>query len=126
MTEMMGLTPALLVRDLEETLAFYERLGFETTGCHPQTEPNWAEVTRSGVTLQFHTRAPHSTPLAPIFSGTFYIAVADVDELAGEFQDHVEFAWGPEAMDYGLYEFGIRDPNGYYLAFSRPTTRGNP
>jgi hypothetical protein len=25
-------------------------------------------------------------------------------------------------MDYGMREFGIRDPNGYYLAFTEPAT----
>lgn len=27
---------------------------------------------------------------------------------------------GPQAMDYGLLEFGVRDPNRYLLAFSEP------
>lgn len=30
------------------------------------------------------------------------------------------FALGPEVMDYGMREFAIQDPNGYYLAFTEP------
>jgi hypothetical protein len=32
----------------------------------------------------------------------------------------MDFAWGPEVMEYGMREFGVRDPNGYFLAFTEP------
>ena len=48
-------------------------------------------------------------------------ACADsVVALAEEWSGKVEFAWGPEVMEYGMREFGIKDPNGYYLAFTEP------
>lgn len=113
--------PALLVRDMGETLEFYGRLGFRPTGCHPP-DPNssWAEVQRDSVTLQFHTDPPSGTPVAPVFSGTFYLFPASVMDLAEEVRKEVEFAWGPEVMDYGMLEFGVQDPNGYHLAFAEP------
>ena len=115
------LVPALLVRSMGETLRFYERLGFRVIGCHPSEEdPSWAEVQRDDVTLQFHTEPPPGTPPTPVCSGTFYLFPRSVMELAEELRDKVEFAWGPEVMDYGARELGIRDPNGYYLAFSEP------
>jgi hypothetical protein len=40
--------------------------------------------------------------------------------LAEEFRGKIEFARGPEAMEYGMREFGVQDPNGYYLAFTEP------
>jgi len=115
------IVPALLVRDMQETLAFYRTLGFRLTGCHPdQDEPTWAEVGRDHVVFQFHTEPPEGTPAAPVCSGTFYLFPESVAALAEEFRGRVEFAWGPETMDYGMYEFGIRDPNGYWLAFAEP------
>ena len=67
------LVPSLLARDLDETVAFYERLGFARTGSYPQSGPaTWTVVQRDGVTLQFHANAPHGTPTEPICSGTFY------------------------------------------------------
>ena len=115
------LVPALLVRDMGETLEFYRRLGFRRTGCHPaESSPTWAEVERDSVTLQFHTDPPSGTPPTPVCSGTFYLFPASVMELAEEFRGKVEFAWGPEVMDYGMREFGVQDPNGYYLAFTEP------
>jgi len=115
------LVPALLVRDMSETLSFYRKLGFELTGCHPDpATASWAEVQRDGVVFRFHTEPPVGTPPEPICSGTFYIYPESVAALAEELRGKVEFAWGPEVMDYGMHEFGIRDPNGYYLAFTEP------
>ena len=57
---------------------------------------------------------------APICSGTFYLFPDDVDALAEQLAGKVEFAWGPETMDYGLREFGLRDPDGYFIAFAGP------
>lgn len=115
------LVPALLVREMKQTLAFYHGLGFRLTGCHPDAaEPVWAEVQRDSVVLQFHTEPPCGTPPIPTCSGTFYIFPGSVAALAEEFRGKVEFAWGPEVMDYGMREFGIQDPNGYYLAFAEP------
>lgn len=109
--------PSLLVRDMAETLAFYSSLGFHTTGGSDQ----WAEASRDGVSIQFYTEPPDGTPDAPVCSGTFYIWVKNVNALANEFRGKIEFAWGPEVMVYGMNEFGIQDPNGYYIAFTEPT-----
>ena len=53
-------------------------------------------------------------------SGTFYVRARDVTALAEELEEAVPFAWGPEIMEYGMREFAIQDPNGYYLAFTEP------
>jgi catechol 2,3-dioxygenase-like lactoylglutathione lyase family enzyme len=115
------LVPSLLVYDMGETLAFYRKLGFEVTGCDgTETSSTWAEVSRGQITFQFYSEPPHGTPETPICSGTFYVFTNGVDALALEFRDKVEFAWGPETMDYGMKEFAVQDPNGYLIAFSEP------
>jgi hypothetical protein len=55
-----------------------------------------------------------------VCSGTLYFYPRSVLALADELSGRVELAWGPEVMDYGMFEFGVRDPNGYYLAFTEP------
>ena len=72
------------------------------------------------VKLQFHTGPPSGFPPVPVCSGTFYFYPKDVDALADELRRGVEFAWGPQVMKYGMLEFGVQDPNGYYLAFTKP------
>ena len=104
-----------------ETLAFYRELGFELSGCYPDpVNPTWVEVTRDEVILQFHTEPSCGTPSKPICSGTLYFYPESVDALADELRTKVKFSWGPEVMEYGMKEFGVQDPNGYYLAFTEP------
>jgi catechol 2,3-dioxygenase-like lactoylglutathione lyase family enzyme len=120
------LVPALLVKDMPATLAFYAQLGFELTRCHPDhANATWAEVARDGVALQFHSEPPSGTPPEPICSGTFYFFPESVEALASEWRDRVRFEWGPEEMEYGMREFGLQDPNGYYLAFTEPADGGD-
>ncbi len=113
--------PALLVRDMAETLGFYQQLGFELTEWHPyKSEPTWVEVRRDGVVFQFHLPPPVGTLLEPALSGSFYVYPADVRLLAEEWRGQVPFAWGPEVMSYGMREFAVQDPNGYLIAFTEP------
>ena len=116
------IVPSLLVRDMTETLAFYQdKLGFRQTGRYPEDgTPVWAEVTRDGVVLQFYSDPPRGTPATPSLSGTLCFFPDSVAELAEAWRDVVAFQWGPEAMDYGQREFGIKDCNGYVLAFAEP------
>ena len=115
------LVPSLLVNDLEATLAFYHRLGFTRTGVFPNEDaPIWAEVTRDGIVLQFYTDPPRGTPTKPVFSGVLYLYPSDVRALAEELKEVAPFAWGPEVMEYGMREFAIQDPDGYYVAFTEP------
>ena len=115
------LVPSLLVSDLEATLAFYNRLGFTRTGVIlGEDAPTWAEVTRDGIVLQFYTEPPKGTPAKPVFSGVLYLYPSDVRALAEEFKEVAPFAWGPEVMEYGMREFAIQDPDGYYVAFTEP------
>ncbi|MCG8605944.1 hypothetical protein MJD09_13255 [bacterium] len=115
------LVPALLVHDMKETIAFYQVLGFQITGkSADESSPQWAEVMRDSIVIQFHSEPPCGTPETSVCSGTFYLYPDSVTNLAEEFRNKVDFAWGPEVMDYGMREFGIRDPNGYFLAFTEP------
>ncbi len=105
---------------MAETLAFYERLGFHVTGCDgTRASARWAEVSRDTQTLQFYVDPPQETPSEPRCSGTFYFHPTSVTALAADFRAQgVRFAWGSEVMDYGMHEFGVVDPNGYFLAFT--------
>lgn len=115
------LVPALLVRNMDETLAFYQKLGFQLAGRHPsETAPNWADVKRDSVVLQFHTEPSCGTPSEPMCSGTLYIFPESVAALAEELRGRVDFAWGPDVMNYGMREFAVQDPNGYFIAFTEP------
>lgn len=118
--------PSLLTKDMAATLDFFERLGFRLTGCDAEpATATWAEVSRDDITFQFYTEPPHGTPAGPVCSGTFYVTPARVRDLAREYAARgIPFAWGPEVMDYGMMEFAVQDPNGYFIAFSEPAAAG--
>ncbi len=110
--------PALLSSDLARTAAFYSELGFAVErpdqGDQP---PRRLGLERDGIYLFFFDE-PTGPAQTPIMSGTIYVFPESVDALAEEWSGKVEFLWGPELMPYGLYEFGIADPDGYYLSFA--------
>ncbi len=116
-----GIVPSLLVRSMTETLAFYELLGFTVSGCSGDREnADWAEVERNGAVIQFYTEPPTGTPAEPVLSGTLFIGSDNVDAIASQVKGKIEPAWGPEIMEYGMKEFAVQDPNGYFIAFTEP------
>ena len=56
---------------------------------------------------------------SPKFTGTFYFNGEGVDDLYERVKDRVSLVWPLSDMDYGSREFGVRDPDGYVLAFAQ-------
>lgn len=112
------LLPSLWTRDMKATLVFYRRLGFRLAGREPETgTPRWVELRGHGAVLHFFTE-PWERAEAPHCTGTFYFFPPNWENLAQRVAREFELAWGPENMPYGWREFGLRDPNGYWLAFA--------
>ena len=107
--------PILPVKNVKETALFYkEKLGFNIDVIWEN--PNYACVSRGGVTLEFGEGRPEH-----VGSGVCYIHVKDVEKvyqlynilglnLVGDF----------ETRDYGSKDFRIRDNNGNLLIFGSP------
>jgi uncharacterized glyoxalase superfamily protein PhnB len=54
----------------------------------------------------------------PVFTGTLYFNMKGVAAFFESIKARVDMVWPLEAMDYGTLEFGVRDPDGYTLAFA--------
>jgi uncharacterized glyoxalase superfamily protein PhnB len=54
----------------------------------------------------------------PQFTGALYFNMSGVRQFFEEIKGQVEVVWPLETMDYGQQEFGIRDRDGYVLAFA--------
>jgi hypothetical protein len=108
--------PVLPSRDLGETLAFLERLGFKETGA-AYMEWDYLIVSRGGIELHFFLK-PGVDPLTTDFS--CYLRVDDADALHriwNEIGVPTDPSTGsrlmpPAATDYGLREFALVDPSG--------------
>ena len=120
-----NLRPMLAVADLPATVRFYvERLAFNCNAMHGNP-PVWAEVERNGVSVMFN--APprecvvRDLPRSSKDDQIFYFDVDDAAGLRSEFK-----ARGVDVSDlrvafYGMKEFEVRDPDGYWLWFGQTT-----
>ncbi len=119
-----GVSPVLLVADLDRSLAFYgDLLGFD---CERHGDPpNFAVVKRDDAILLLalagddERLVPHWHIVEKMWNA--YVRVEDVDELYAE----VRGRGCP--IDYSLYdaphgfrEFGVTDPDGHDVAFGQP------
>lgn len=110
----MALSLLLRCNNLPETGAFYASLpGFSVS----PADRDPLVVEGYGCVLFFTGADLWKMP--PVFSGTLYIAVADVDALWEQVKDSVTVAWPLQDMPYGTREFAINDCNGYYVAFQQ-------
>jgi hypothetical protein len=108
--------PILPSRNLRETLAFYERLGFESRGAAPPEVWNYLIIGRGEISLHFFGM-PEIDPLTTIAG--CYVYVDDANAVHPEWSRVVEPnpATGsrleePADTDYGLREFALVDPSG--------------
>lgn len=108
----MTLAVLLRCQDLCATRRFYEQvLGFDAR----DTAEGTLTAALGGARLIFTEQDLWDGAVG--CSGTFYFTVADVDGYFGRVRDRVQLAWPLQDMPYGSREFGIRDCNGYGLAF---------
>lgn len=115
--------PILPSRDLRETLAFYERLGFENRGAPPE-QWDYLIVGRGGLELHFYADADVD-PLTT--SAGCYAFVEDAQALHDEWAALVEpdpptgsRVVAPVDTDYGLREFAVVDRSGNLLRVGSP------
>jgi uncharacterized glyoxalase superfamily protein PhnB len=118
MPEFWSILPVLKVGDMDRSLAFYaDRFGFEVVWRVPgDAGDEIARVRLGGVALLFSTGSHLGA--SPSFTGTFYIEMKDVDSFYERVKGRVDLVWPLETMEYGWKEFGVRDPDGYVIAFS--------
>jgi len=117
--------PIMPSTDLDATLAFYERLGFENAGA-PPSEWNYLIIRRGGVQLHFYGD-PEVDPLTT--SSSCYVFTDDADALyeawdtIGVPTDRTTGSrlQGPPAeTDYGMREFALVDPSGNLVRVGSP------
>jgi catechol 2,3-dioxygenase-like lactoylglutathione lyase family enzyme len=119
-----GISPVLLVSDVERSVAYYrDKLGFRCDVFGD--EPNFATAERDGATilLALCGEPARIVPNWQIVKNIWnaYIRVDDVERIYSEVQER------GAGIDYTIYnapsgfrEFGVQDPDGYDIAFGQP------
>ena len=115
------LAPILTTDNMDRSVRFYvDVLGFT---CGMQT-PSYSNLSRDDVRIMLATPNEHSKWEGASFTGQLYIGLetADqVDELWERVKDRAAVIYAVDDFHYGAHEFGIRDDNGYHLAFGAPS-----
>jgi catechol 2,3-dioxygenase-like lactoylglutathione lyase family enzyme len=116
--------PILPSRDLDDTLRFYERLGFRNQRAPPDVW-DYLIIGRGGIELHFFGM-PEIDPLTTIAG--CYLRVEDADALYAEWDAvgvPTEAETGsrliaPEDTDYGRREFALVDRSGNLVRVGSP------
>ncbi len=122
-----SLSPNLIADSVNRSVEFYTKhLGFSLAAAVPETGTyDWAMIQRDGVTLMFQTLKSLQQDMPSLnldkkgSIGTFFIKMKGIEEL----YEHVKKSKLDIALEwrvtfYGMKEFGIKDPDGYYMVFA--------
>lgn len=108
----------LWTTQLSETIKFYtEVLGF-TMG-EQNDEWGWASLHKDDVDLMLAKPNEHMPFNKPVFTGSLYITIDQVDQLWEMLKDQAEVLYGIENFEWGMREFAIYDNNGYIIQFGQ-------
>jgi predicted enzyme related to lactoylglutathione lyase len=118
-----GISPVLLVADLQRSVDYYrDRLGF-TCVTHGDP-PDFATADRDGQTILL-ALAEDSSRLVPHWKivdmmWNVYIRVDDADAIYAEVQERgAEIDYEIYDAPHGFREFGVTDPDGHDIAFGQ-------
>lgn len=123
MSNLIQVTPFLLVKDMEKALAFFvDTLGFE----QPYRMHNYAYVGRDGVGFRLLERKDGAQRGDRRIA--HYIDVRDVDALYAELKPRLDLlptgdVYGPVDQDYGQRELMVLGPDGDCIAFGQAIAR---
>jgi uncharacterized glyoxalase superfamily protein PhnB len=122
---MDSLSPNLFVKNMNETIDFYNSIGFQTVMTVPPTgaQFDWVMMANGQVIFMFQTFSSLGDELPAISrqnggSLLFYMKLKKIREFFEKIKDKVTVLKGIEKTFYGATEFSILDNNNYVLTFA--------
>lgn len=121
---MESVSPNIFVRNINETVEFYQHLGFKTIVTVPgQGDAVFVMMTCGSVTFMFQTWESLGQELPQVSrqnggSLLLYIQLKSIREFHDRIKNKVTVVKGLEKTFYGATEFSIVDNNGYVLTFA--------
>jgi len=128
-SKLESLSPNVISESVNASVDFYTKyLGFSLVASVPETGTyNWAMVQRDGVTMMFQSLQSLKEDMPSLkldkkgSIGTFFIKMKGIEDLYESIKSlkgKVEIALEWRVTFYGMKEFGVKDPDGYYLVFA--------
>lgn len=112
-----ALIPMLYTDSLDQSIVFYEKLGFVCGDRNAQWQ--WAALHRDEVEVMLARPNEHTPFNGATFTGSSYIRVSDVQAVWESLPEGINVCYEPETFEWGMREFGIFDNNGYLLQFGQ-------
>ncbi|MBT8218825.1 MAG: VOC family protein [Bacteroidia bacterium] len=126
---MDSISPNIFVKNINATIAFYKKIGFEVVITVPdEGEPSFAMMSCGQISFMFQTFNSLGDDLPEIQrnpggSILLYIQLQKVKAFFDQIQDKVEILKPLETTFYGATEFSIVDNNGFVLTFAEINPR---
>lgn len=118
MADFKRIVPVLKVSDMQKSVDFYAGvLGVSVAWRAANDGGGENCMLQAGATALLLSTDPQLGD-KPQFTGTLYFNMVGVQDFFESIKEEVEVVWPLETMDYGQREFGIRDGDGYTLAFA--------
>jgi catechol 2,3-dioxygenase-like lactoylglutathione lyase family enzyme len=124
MAELKGKATVLLVRDVEQSLAYYrDKLGFEVWP-YEENPSHYGYANRGECWFHFAcwdgVEPQPNSALVPPDMFDAYLYVDDIPALHAELAERgANLMHGPEERPWTSLEIRVRDPDGYVLAFGQ-------
>jgi len=124
---MKGLTPNLMVENVQTTISFYKEIfGFEVLMTAPEKGiPFWALLKNNNVTIMLQQRKSFETEYSQMtgkpLGGTlhFFTKIEKLDDFYNKIKDKVKVIKTPHITTYKMKEFSVEDCNGYLFVFAQ-------
>jgi uncharacterized glyoxalase superfamily protein PhnB len=122
-----SLSPNLIAENVNASVDFYKKhFGFNLVTSVPDTGTyDWAMIQRDGVTLMFQSLKSLKEDMPSLkldkkgSLGTFFIKMNGIEELYESAKKaRLDIALDWRVTFYGMKEFGVKDPDGYYMVFA--------
>jgi uncharacterized glyoxalase superfamily protein PhnB len=129
---LQSLTPNLVVRDVQASVAFYrDVLGFTLAMSVPDQPPYvFAGVQHGPVQIFFNDSAAAAEELPDLLNRpiggtlTLYILVSGIDDLFARVSPRARLVMPMKTQFYGMREFAIADPDGWVITFAERQGQG--
>ncbi len=121
---MDSISPNIFVKNINETIKFYQSIEFEVVMKVPEEgDLVWVMMSCGSVSFMFQTFESLGSELPAISrqdggSLLLYIQTKEIRRFHNKIKDKVNVIKGLEKTFYGATEFSIIDNNGYILTFA--------